>query len=85
MNRVVVLAVVLAALSSLAVQAADQTPDQMEQVKLKSAKWMDQRQKADGLFKGGKYAAAESIYKGIIAERQALGLEFRASRFTRCR
>ncbi|MBS1996770.1 MAG: tetratricopeptide repeat protein [Cyanobacteria bacterium SZAS LIN-2] len=55
--------------------APKQTPDQLEQIKLKSAKWGEERQKATALETAKKYPEAEAIYKGIIAERQNLGLD----------
>jgi len=58
--------------------ASDLTPDQGEQVKLKSAKWGVERQKATTLTKAAKYQEAETIYKQIIGERQALGLDLAA-------
>jgi len=75
MNRFSTAIVALAVLSSTAAQAIDLTPNQAEEVKLKSGKWMEQRKKVDELAKQSRYGDAENILKQIIADRQSLGLD----------
>jgi tetratricopeptide (TPR) repeat protein len=60
-------------LSAGVAQAADLTPDQSEQIKLKSGKWSEQDMKAEALMKKGKYQEAETIYKQKLDERQSFG------------
>ena len=55
--------------------AAELTPQQKEEVKLKSAVWGLKRQKALELTKAKKFAEVEAIYKQIIEERRALNLD----------
>jgi tetratricopeptide (TPR) repeat protein len=65
----------LALLGCAAAQANELTPDQLEQVKLNSFKWMKDERKADGLFKSGKYEDATAIYLKVLDERRALDLD----------
>jgi tetratricopeptide (TPR) repeat protein len=74
MKRIVAV-IALVALSCSMAKAIDLTPQQEEEVKLKSIKWLEQRNKADGLVKKARYADAESIYQQIISDRKALGLD----------
>ena len=75
MKRIFTAVAALLFMSSFAARAADLTPDQSEQIKLKSGKWQEQRTKAEELLKKSKYSSAEAIYKQILAERQGLGLD----------
>ena len=59
-------------------KTAEQTPDQLEQIKLKSADWGAERQQATALTNAHKYQEAEAIYKKIIAEREGLLLDLSA-------
>lgn len=63
-----------------AAAAAELTADQKQEVKLKSAKWGELRQKALTLSKGSKddKQKAIEIYESILAERQALSLDLAA-------
>src|SRR5438105_22786 len=74
-NRKALAVIAFTLASSISAQAMDLTPDQQEQVKLKSAKWGEDRQKAEALTKAGKYQEAEAIYRKTIADRQTLGLD----------
>jgi tetratricopeptide (TPR) repeat protein len=65
-------------LSFSAAFAADLTPAQQEELKVKSGEWMVATQKADKLNKQHKFAEAEAIYKKILDERKALGLDLSA-------
>lgn len=58
--------------------AADLTPAQQEDLKIKSGEWMVESQKADQLNKQHKFAEAEAIYKKILDERKELGLDLSA-------
>ncbi len=62
-------------LQALPAPATDRNPEQDEQVKLKSAKWGIEDQKATALLKAGKYQEAETIYKKVLDERRALNLD----------
>jgi len=66
---------ILLSLSCASTLAAALTPDQQEDVKLKSIKWIMSEEKADALVKEKKYAEAEAIYKQILTDRQSLGLD----------
>lgn len=55
--------------------APELTPQQQEEVKLKSAIWGQQREKALALTKAKKFSEVEAIYKQIIEERRALNLD----------
>ncbi len=55
--------------------AADLTPAQQEDLKIKSGEWMVESQKADQLNKQHKFAEAEALYKKILDERKELGLD----------
>lgn len=68
-------AVVFLSLSINVAKANNLTPDEAEQVKLKSAKWMARRLQADALIKEAKYQAAETIVKETLADRQELKLD----------
>jgi tetratricopeptide (TPR) repeat protein len=52
-----------------------QTPAQLEEIKIKSGKWMEQTQQAEQLSKKHKFEEPEAIYKKILAERKELGLD----------
>jgi tetratricopeptide (TPR) repeat protein len=56
--------------------------DNGEQVKLKSAKWMEMNNTATNLIKKGNFAEAEKIYKQILADRTELGLDLASERST---
>jgi tetratricopeptide (TPR) repeat protein len=58
------------------------TPAQQEEVKIKSGKWMEQEQQAEQLNKKHKFAAAEALYKSILAERKSFGLDLSAQQNT---
>ena len=73
--RLALTLLVLTLLCSTSARANDLTPDQQEEVKLKSGKWMEQRQKAEAFEKSGRFAEAESLWKEMLADRQALGLD----------
>lgn len=60
------------------VKTLELSPQQKEEVKLKSARWAQLREKAEVLGKGQDKAAACALYEQIIAERQALGLDLAA-------
>ncbi len=76
---VLVLAV-LNGLPTMAPAAAnpDLTPDQREEVKLKSEKWGILRQKAEKLSRENKKEEALVIFEQLLAERKALGLDLDA-------
>lgn len=65
-------------LSVSAAFAGDLTPAQEEEVKVKSGEWMVATQKADQLNKQHKFAEAEALYKKVLEERKALGLNLSA-------
>ena len=75
MNRFITAAAALLVLSAAAARANDLTPDQQEEVKLKSGKWMAMRQKAEALEKKSKFEDAAAIFKEIMSQRQTLGLD----------
>lgn len=58
--------------------ALELTPDQREEVKLKSEKWGILRQKAEKLSRENKKEEALAIYEAILQERKALGLDLAA-------
>src|SRR5437868_3147999 len=66
---------IMAMLLAPAAMAADLTPDQQEQVKIKSMNWMDNLQKAEAFSKAKKHQEAETLLKQSLAERKALGLD----------
>lgn len=72
--RNLVLAALLIVTCSSA-EAADQNSAQSEQIKLKSAKWMERRQQSDDLAKHGKFQDAETLIQRTIDERKQLGLD----------
>lgn len=70
--------VCLLAVPQVLALAPELTPQQKEEVKLKSAVWGLKRQKALELTKAKKFTEAEAIYKQIIEERRALNLDLLA-------
>ena len=74
-NRTINALIALALVHSAASAAVNSNPDRDEQIKVKSGKWMEQRQRADALVKAGKYEDAEAIYKKVIEERTALDMD----------
>lgn len=74
MNKIIT-AICAFTLLSAPASALDLTPDQRQQVKLKSAQWLEQKQKAEAFTKDRKFADAEAVYQKIKAERETLGLD----------
>jgi tetratricopeptide (TPR) repeat protein len=64
--------IILVLVASLLMQ---QTPDQLEKIKLLSNKWSVSGQKAEALVKQKKFAEAEAIYTEILNQRKELGLD----------
>ncbi|HEY9677779.1 MAG TPA: hypothetical protein V6C76_07205 [Drouetiella sp.] len=69
------LSIALSLSASIAVKATDLTPAQQEEVRVKSGVWMDDNRKAEALSKQHKFAEAEALYKKVLSEREALGLD----------
>jgi tetratricopeptide (TPR) repeat protein len=74
-KRIITAVVALTFFSCAAAQAAELTPDQAEQIKLRSGKWSEQDMKADALVKKAKYQEAEALYKQSLVDRQAFCLD----------